>query len=70
MPRKPLSAQQRGELRDERERQRRAKAYREFRDWATRDIADAIIRAGFGNLGGCVDRIVQSYAALMKEEKR
>lgn len=48
-------------------REKRAQAYREFLDWSKREVADSIIKHGFGELRGVIERILHAYRQLLIE---
>jgi hypothetical protein len=53
---------------DRYKREKAAAAYREFIDWAVREIANEVIRSGFTNLRGAIERVLQQYEHYKKEK--
>lgn len=40
---------------------KKAKAYKEFEDWAIKEIAHTVITSGFTQLSGTIQRIIMQY---------
>ena len=47
--------------------EQRAQAYREFRQFATHELAESVIRYGFQNLENSLERILHVYRQLLKD---
>ena len=46
---------------------KKAKAYKEFEDWAVKEIANTVITSGFVNLRGLVQMLVVAYLNYQRE---
>jgi hypothetical protein len=49
------------------EREKRAQAYKDFIEWAEREVCNEIIRGGFGGVRGAIERILQLHEHYKKE---
>jgi hypothetical protein len=47
--------------------EKRAAAYREFKQWAIQEIASSVIRHGFKELSGTLEMVLQAYRTFEKE---